>query len=172
MAQALPQGTTTFRTHAGRYTRPDNTFISATAMNMVIECDTRPEIQAVGADHIPIIITLDLQAETVEKKDKYNFRTANWKEKVRPLLQVLLTQYIGAPKTIASKHELDETTELLTKAIQETTQRAIPKIGDFPKAKRWWNNDLTKMKKDINRLNKEADFLRAVPNDPIHQKLK
>ena len=63
-------------------------------------------------------------------------------------------------------------TDQLTKAIQDTIKEKVAKTKPRPDAKRWWNSDLRKRKKDLNRLRAQSYRYRALADHPSYAELK
>ena len=60
----------------------------------------------------------------------------------------------------------------LTWAIQETIKEKITCSKPRLDAKRWWNSNLTKTRKELNRLRANSYKNRALADHPSHRKLK
>ena len=74
--------------------------------------------------------------------------------------------------TIENLNQLTDAVDQLTQALQETIEESIKKTKPRPNAKRWWNGELTKMKKEINRLRSASFSFRALTDHPSHKELK
>ena len=57
-------------------------------------------------------------------------------------------------------------------AIQEMIQENVIKTKPRPDTKRWWNGDLRKVKKDLNRLKSVSFRNRAVADHFSHEELR
>ena len=103
-------------------------------------------------------------------RPSYNFREANWddfKKKLKAKLD--LTQN---PRQIISQDQLTAAVDQLTSAIQDTIKESVVKSKPRPDAKRWWNGDLKKMKKELSRLRSALFSFRAITNHPSHEELR
>ena len=59
-----------------------------------------------------------------------------------------------------------------TTSIQSTINETAMQLKPRPNAKRWWNSDLNKMKKDLNRLKNFSFQYCAITNHHSHRELK
>ena len=57
----------------------------------------------------------------------------------------------------------------LTAAIQDTIHKKVPMLRLSPHTKRWWNKELSALKKKKNQLSNASYTFRAVPDHPIHE---
>jgi hypothetical protein len=61
MEMMLPKGLPTLEVMSTKnWTRPDNVFCSANLVDKIIRCDTDPSRRGPGADHVPIVTTVEL----------------------------------------------------------------------------------------------------------------
>ena len=72
---------------------------------------------------------------------------------------------------IISPIQLTEAGDNLTRIIQETIEEKITS-KPCPDAKRWWNSDLTAIRKELNRLRKDSYQYRAIANHQSHRELR
>ena len=100
----------------------------------------------------------------------HNFREANWDEFRKELRRKVNT--IPNPPNITDAEQLSPLTDQLTKVIQDTIAEKVAKTKPRPDAKRWWNGDLRKRKKDLNRLRAQSYRYRALADHPSHAELK
>ena len=101
-----------------------------------------------GSDHYPILTTLNLKPEATNEMPIYNFEKTDWdllKAKIIELLPPPVTNEPTSPATVDKLAE--ELTETLVKAIESST----PRKKMCPFSKRWWNNKLTKARKETNK---------------------
>jgi hypothetical protein len=73
---------------------------------------------------------------------------------------------------ITNAEQLNEAIGNLTQALQETTEEVVKRSKPRPDAKRWWNGELIKMRKDLNRLRSDSYRFRAITDHPSHSNLK
>ena len=141
----LPPGTITFPT-AG--TTIDLIWGNKEAEQGVIKCHIAKENDH-SSDHLPIETILNLQlAQVGNMQQPLNYAKTNWK-----ILKANLPTYL--PNILDPEHATPDTldqyaedlTAAITKALQETTPRKRPS----PFSKRWWNEDLTKQRREVNQ---------------------
>jgi Reverse transcriptase (RNA-dependent DNA polymerase) len=60
----------------------------------------------------------------------------------------------------------------LTQALQETVQEVVKRSKPRLDAKRWWNGELIKMRKELNRLRSDSYNFRAIANHRSHRELR
>ena len=73
---------------------------------------------------------------------------------------------------ISSEEQLEEAVRTLTEAIQITIQAEVKRKTLRKDSKRWWNGDLRKLKKELNKLRAISFRYRALTNHPAHAELK
>ena len=75
----LPKGIPMLEAKATKnWTRPDNVFCSPNTEELVVICDTGPHLRGPGADHIPILTTLELPLSRAAAPEMRNFRMIDW----------------------------------------------------------------------------------------------
>src|SRR5215471_11775100 len=75
---------------------------------------------------------------------------------------------IPAPKTLQTQEEFDKAIVDLINTFEETIKSVVKRSKPCPYTKRWWTKDLTKMKKELNKLSEHTYRFRALPNHQIH----
>ena len=100
----------------------------------------------------------------------HNFREADW-DKFRQKLRLRLNATPDRP-VIHGPEDLAQAASSLTSALQETITEVIPKIKPRPDSKRWWNGDLKKMKKEIDKLRALSYNFRAIADHYSHDRLR
>ncbi|KAL1679901.1 hypothetical protein EV122DRAFT_194388, partial [Schizophyllum commune] len=163
----LPKGLPTLQHKATkRWTRPDNVFASEHAIPLVVSCTTAPALRGPGTDHMPILtvvnFTLSCKAETPFR----NFRQTDW-EKWDDTLSDNLKAFEQAAE-IRETGTFHRVQEGLTRIIQDTISQVVPLSKPCPHSRRWWNDDLNKMDKQLNRLANLAYRYRALSDHPSH----
>lgn len=68
--------------------------------------------------------------------------------------------------------ELEQTTEELTRALQDTIKAIVPEVKISPYMKRWWTKELEVLKKELNRMNRKALKAKYNMGNPIHSELR
>jgi hypothetical protein len=170
MDLALLAGIPTFETVAHNWTRPDNVWISHQALNLITSCDTDPSLRPVLADHLPIISILDMPIARSPPKPAYNFKAIDF-EKFNDALHARLSHDSPA-QHIETKPQFFEKVQCLTAIIQETIEDQVPLKKPSPYSKRWWNSELTELKKRKSRLSNEAYKYRDIANHPSKEEHK
>jgi primosomal protein N' len=146
MRLLLPPGTITFP-NAG--TTIDLTWGNENAEQSLLKCQISEDNDH-GSDHLPIETILDIQQRAPEQiiQLAYNYAKTDWKT-LETKLHTYLPDIIDTDHTtpeILDQFALD-ITNAFQKAIDETTPRKKP----CPFSKRWWNDDLTRLRKATNR---------------------
>ena len=95
-----------------------------------------------------------------------NYWTVDWKV-FREELAVQLTQ-IPEPTMLRDNAQFQQAITGLTVAIQATTEVIVPLSKPVPHSWRWWNEELTALKKRHNKLNNESYKYRAIADHPTH----
>jgi ribonuclease HI/endonuclease/exonuclease/phosphatase family metal-dependent hydrolase len=171
MDMVLPKGVPTLQHMVTkRYSRPDNVFSTPRLQDLVTRCEVDPAARPTSTDHFPIITQILLPQERTNTPPSFNFRETDWDEfrnKLEPRLQLTPDRPI-----ITNAEQLNSAIENLTQALQETTLEVVKKSNPRPDAKRWWNGDLIKKRKELNRLRVTSYNFRAVVDHPSHSELK
>ena len=171
MQMVLPKGVPTLQhMRSKRYSRPDNVFSTPGIEDLVIKCEVDASLRPTSTDHFPIITHVLLPQERINSPPSFNFRETDWDEfrkKLKPRLQRTPDNPV-----ITNLEQLNTAISDLTQALQETTQEVVKCSRPRPDAKRWWNGELMKMRKELNRLRSDSYNFRAVTNHPIHRELK
>ena len=152
------------------YSRPDNVFSTPRLVDLITSCEVDPSLRPTSTDHLPITTNILLPQERVQEAPSYNFREADW-ESFNASLEAKLTE-IPNPTNILNQEQLTTAADQLTQAIQETISKEVAKSKPRPDAKRWWNGDLRKLKKELNRLKALSYRFRALTDHPYHQELR
>ena len=171
MQMVLPKGAPTLQhMRSKRYSRPDNVFSTPGIEDLVIKCEVDASLRPTSTDHFPIITHVLLPQERINSSPSFNFRETDWDEfrkKLKPRLQLIPDR-----PTINNIEQLNTAIEDLTQALQNTTKEVVKRSKSRPDAKRWWNGDLIKRRKELNRLRTSSYRYRAIANHPSHRELK
>ena len=81
-------------------------------------------------------------------------------------------QSIPKPETITSIPNFNNLLTDLNKALTETIEAVVPKFKISPHTKRWWSDELRKMKKAVAKKGRKAHDKRFNPVHPIHDEYK
>ena len=171
LSMPLPKGIPTLQHMVTkRYSRPDNVFCTTELVDLITRCKVEPAARPPSTDHFPIITNITLPQERTETPASYNFREVDW-EDFKEILDNRL-ETAPNPPTITSPDHLTATLDQLTKVIQDVIQENVTKSKPRPDEKRWWNGDLRRMKKEINRLRAISFNYRALADHPSHEELR
>ena len=171
MQMILPKGVQTLQhMRSKRYSRPDNVFSTPGIEDLVIKCEVDALIRPTSTDHFPIITHVLLPQERINSPPSFNFREADWDEfrkKLKPRLQRTPDRPV-----ITNVEQLNTAIDDLTQALQETTQEVVKRSKPRPDAKRWWNGELIKMRRELNQLRSDSYNFRTIVDHPAHRELK
>ena len=159
---ALPPGMPT-RKHnvTKKWTRLDQVFISEHTMDSLITCNALRGSPGIRTDHIPILTTLNLNIKHAPTKIVKNYREVDWEE-FRTELRAKLS-HLEQPAPIRDQLSLDTECRNLTTALQETMSTQVPTTEICPKSKRWWTKELSMMRRNVNKLGRQASKCRGRP---------
>src|SRR5439155_607545 len=103
-----------------------------------------------GSDHLPIETILDLTPRlTTPTQPPYNFTKTDWKA-----LKNKLLEYLSPPpdrNTLTTEEAIDKFANDLTDAISKAIAKTTPRKKPSPFSKRWWNEELTRLRKELNQ---------------------
>lgn len=171
LSMALPKGIPTLQHMVTkRYSRPDNVFNTPGLTDFITRCEVDSTLRPTSTDHFPIVTNISLTQERAMVLPSYNFREVDWDE----FQQELLVNLEPAPNPLAitTQEQLTNTVDTLTQAIQKTIHSTVPKTNPRPDAKRWWNGDLKKKRKELNRLRADSFKFRAIADHQSHELLR
>ena len=168
MVLALPQGIPTLQAFGtGNWTRPDNVWKLGTPVDIMISCDVKPNLRPIKTDHLPIITILDLSPTLKDETPKCSFRNVDWTKFHEKLAEkATLTQFVSHPTT---PHELDTLLSQIIDVVTQTIEDTVPYVKPSPHMKRWWNPNLTFLRKEKNRRSRDSFYWRGDPSHPAHQ---
>lgn len=149
MIMALPRRLLTLQSMStGNWTQVDNVFCSDNVSNTLTSCNTCPRLRGPGTDHVPILTVIDIHTPHVVSTLTRNFRMTDWKEFREQLTENLARR--PPPKEIPNITDFQEAVSFLTITLQDTIEEVVPETKPVPHTKRWWNLDLSCMKKKKN----------------------
>ena len=139
MVMALPKGVPTLHHMSSkRYSRPDNIFCTPNLQESITRCEVDASSRPTCTDHFPIITHLTTPQPRAPINPNYNFRDVDW-EIFRKTLKTHLDEI--PPATITTAEQLNEASDNLTRALQNTIASCVKRSNPRPDAKRWWNNE-------------------------------
>jgi Endonuclease-reverse transcriptase len=147
----LPNNTPTHLHNVSEcWSRLDNVFLSDHSTDVLISCDTLPDLRGICTNHLPILTKLDLTAQAIPPKTTHNFRKIDWDQFCKALERNLAS--LNLPTDINTQAQLDASCTELTNTIQETINTDVPTTMICAKSKRWWTKEFTKQCKEAKRL--------------------
>lgn len=171
MIMLLPKDTPTLKhMYTKKFSRPDNVFGSPGIQDHVIRCEVIPSLMPTGTDHYPIVTNLTLPQNRASDAPNFNFRDVDWDD-FRKKLEPRLTALPDAT-VINTQEQLNAAATGITLALKTTIQECVKRSKPRPDSKRWWNSDLRKQKKLLNKLRAESFRDRALTHLPIHRTLR
>ena len=150
MILTLPLGTPMYETVQGNWTRPDKVWRSNNPTDPIITCNTKPGVHPPRTDHLPIVMELDLTIQQATPSPTQDMRKANFNI-INTKLQTRLEEQ-HPTKCIWCKEDVEGAVDTLVRIIKEILDEEVPISKPLPYAKRWWTGELTKLKKEKNRL--------------------
>ena len=168
MAMALPKCTPTLQSMSTKnWTRVDDVFCTDNMVGSIIRCDTNPSMHEPGTDHVPILTILDVEVKVEPPSPFHNFRTVNW-EHFRKELVVHL-EHLPDARELKTIDEFDDAVNTLTTAIQNTIEATVLLSKPVSHSCRWWNKELSDLKRKKNRLNNLSYIYHALADHPSHE---
>ena len=153
-----------------KWTRLDQVFITEDAMDSIIACEALAGTLGINTDHLPILMTLDLEITRVAASSPKNFRDVDWEEFRKRLAEKF--KQLPKPTRINTQGELNQTCRKLTEALQETIDEEVPTSRLGVKAKRWWTKELGALRRNANKVGRKASKYKDWPEHPIHEERK
>jgi len=104
-----------------------------------------------SSDHLPIETTLAVSIEAPQPTSPYNYTKTNRKEldsKLPPYLPSLASLNPDA----TSHQDVDNFASALINAISRAVEETTPRKKLCPDSKWWWNEELTALRREANRL--------------------
>jgi len=169
MLQLLPGGIPTLQsTSTGNWTRPDNVFGTEQLLDAVVSCEMAPELCGPKTDHVPILLTLELEIPRVDLEPRRNWREVDW-EAFNSHLSTRISTSPALP--LASNDEFQAAARHFTQAVTDTIEAYVPYSRPCPHSKRWWTRQLTKLQDQVKVLSKLAYQMRGLPLHACHEEL-
>ena len=160
MVMALPAGLPTLEAMATKNrTRVDNMFCDDRTLEQILVCKTREDWRPVKTDHFPVLTTLQMSTQ----RGTFSPRP-DWKEFNGALLDSLLQPV--PMNEITDKEEAEKRLTMLSKSITDVIQDKVPLTKPSPYAKRWWNEELSKMRTEVKRMARRAMKVRGLQGHP------
>jgi ribonuclease HI len=171
MEMVLPKDIPTLQhMRTKKYSRPDNFFCTTALRPYITKCEVEAQSRPTSTDHFPIETCIDLPQSRIPPDPSFNFRTVDWDDFKKALKEKVDALPRQGP--IRDVEQLNEVGNNLTRVLQETIKEKVTSSKPRPDSKRWWNGDLTKMRKELNRLRSSSFKNRAITNHPSHRELR
>jgi hypothetical protein len=155
-------------------TRVDNIFCDEATLELVDECTTREDWRPVKTDHFPIITRIRLLTERPSNQTpRRDYKMVLWTE-FNDALEARLSQ-LPRPAPIENHREAYERLDQLNGTIAQTVEEHVPLINPCPYTKRWWNKNLTDMRKEVKRAARRARRVIGIeghPDTEAHRRLR
>ena len=141
----IPPGTITFPRTG---TAIDLVWGNEATQDVLLKCQVAEDNDH-GSDHYPIETVLDLTPRPhTPSQMPYNYAKTNW-----DAFEYKLKEYL--PQPLNNEHPtptmLDEYAKNLVNAMTAAITQTTPRKKLCPFSKRWWNDTLTQLRKDVNR---------------------
>ena len=151
--------------------RPDLVLCSHHSLPLFVSCRVVADEKPVHTDHYPIAYELNVHEGIAVAKTEtsFNFRATDWESFNQGLEQEL--DHWCLHDQIVNAADLEASVKCLTRAIQQTICTSARKNKPRPNSKRWWNDDLSRMTKDLRGLRKVKVRNCALPDHPVHSEL-
>ncbi|KAF9231251.1 hypothetical protein BU15DRAFT_7274, partial [Melanogaster broomeanus] len=164
----LPKDLPTLESLATKnWTRPDNVFCTDHSVEYVTHCYTDPALRGPLTDHVPILSVIELETPRVEYRETRNFREVDW-QKFQCTIEEKMAMYPTAHPIITDR-EFQEVAHALTAAMTEAISLHVPMSRPNPHSKRWWNRDLSILRKGVQKAAALSYKTRALLDHPNHE---
>ena len=171
MQMSLPRGIPTLLHKAWKKEyRVDNVWSSKHLADRIDQCNVDHNHDYAGTDHYSIVTIIDLPQERQPPKLSQNFRVTDW-DMFRKDLQKRLEE-IPDPTLIYDADTLHNAVNSLTNSLQGSIEAVVKLNKPCPHSKRWWNSDLEKLKKRLNKLRRTKFQFRALPDHHSHHNFR
>lgn len=165
MQQVLPPGIPTLQTVADRWTRPDNVWRSDSGADLVVFCDVVAALCPAVADHLPIVSVIEFPVPRAPHTPLKDFHSVDWQA-----FKATLEERLGRLPAvqITSPLQFHRSVTDFTSCIQDVIadNELVPLRRPCPHTKRWWNDNLKRLKAQRRRACNQAFKFHDVPNHP------
>ncbi|KAJ3709969.1 hypothetical protein C8R42DRAFT_545589, partial [Lentinula raphanica] len=111
---------------------------------------TIPAKQPVLTDHIPIHTVIDVRVPYADQRTHWNWAQTDWdkfKERIKEELDKR-----PPPREISTIDEFNDALHTFDDMFTQLRDELVPKAKPSPYQRRWWNQQLTEMKRQMNNL--------------------
>ena len=133
---------------------------------LVVVCDTDSRQRGLGTDHIPVLMTLDLEIPSAVEASCRNYRAVDWPKFRNALMEQLAS--MPDPCTLLDEMQFQEAVNGLMTAIQVAIELTVPMSKPSLHSWHWWNDELLRLKKEMNHLASASYKYHAVADHPLH----
>jgi hypothetical protein len=144
-----------------KYSRPDNVFCTQQLFEQLVRCKVDARIHPPATDHFPIVTKLTIPQNRISEAPAHDFHNVNWEKFHRRLEREL--QDVAGPIPISTEEQLKEAVRSSTEAIQVMIQTEVKRKIPCKDGKHWWNSNLRKLKKELNKLRVTPGYLGSYP---------
>jgi len=131
LCMILPKDLPTLHALAsGNFTRPDNVFTYNTLAMAIVKCTMIPEEWPARTNHLPIIITLDMEPNSRAEAPNFNYRAMDWDNFKKELASRLGELEVG--EELHTEGELYDWLDKLTQAVRDIVKENVPRVNPLP----------------------------------------
>ncbi|KAI0998166.1 hypothetical protein K3495_g10025 [Podosphaera aphanis] len=153
MELILPKGTITWK-NRGFLSTLDLVFLSKESVNTVLECSPADELEA-SSDHIPLCTKLRIEpAGQTEAEPRPQWKKADW-ERINQILTAKLEDLTHRGDNLSSPEAIDQQTEAITKAVQETVEELVPKAKPSKFALSYWTKECSRVFREARKARRQ-----------------
>jgi hypothetical protein len=149
----LPPGTITYRARSVETTL-DLAFVSQNLENSLIACDVANDMDN-DSDHLPVRTVLDLSLAPKEIK-----QARVWNKINEELLVRVLRSELPIPHTPGSREEIDHTAALISIALQQAIEAAVPLSRGCLRSVPGWTDECKEIQMECRRLKRRHQITR------------
>jgi hypothetical protein len=163
----LPRGTVTWQSSRGHQSTIDLTLASAGLTERLLKCTT--DDTAHGSDHLAIDIEFDLALSESREAERKLWKHAKWEQ----LRETVANELATRPRPDNDK-DLNVYAQYILDLTTVAVQKHVPVSRPCKYAKRWWTEDLTKLRKDYTYWRNQARAVRrnGQREDGLEEKAK
>ena len=107
-------------------------------------CSIDADIDATS-DHRPVHLTIARSYQQTNHEKRWNLKKADWEKGKEKLVELLHAESISVEDEAA----LDLVAQRLTECIASALDACAPELNICMKSKRWWNDDLTRLRTEF-----------------------
>src|SRR6266481_3555232 len=144
----LPPNTPTYQSDAhDTWSTLDLVFSTQDVAHAITKCQVLPDSRIPGADHLPVLTTVNTILPTIPPVTRLNCKDVDWPKYSDTFATHVTSLQLDVRPQPTTPQELDGFVKDLTLDFQLTSAKHAPKILPSPFAKRWWTPELTTLRK-------------------------